>query len=286
MRYLTFFIMSFVIGVSGVNAIAFPLTISEDFTGDGRVDFLSYERVDGGISVDYSDSKSGRRLHYIQKNFDLCNSLAIYVVPKTKKIAIDGSCQSQGGQVYVRIYEWSGDKSDWCLIREITGEKPDVLSRDFVGSRHVSRVLGCPRIGDDGPYSYVEPKDVRSVVNKEIYKLSKVSRVSSGLNGYILSMPFYDPLEISENLTKENVDGANNLAFYFSLNGRSGDVLQLLRAIVSEFPERVVAKLNLADAYWDNNMKESSREMYSKYVSQMRRIGASGLIPSRAISRM
>lgn len=212
--------------------------------------------------------------------------MGLYIVPNTREFAVDGSCQSQGGQIYTHIYEWSKIKSDWCLVREITGEKPDINSQDFVGSQRVSRVSGCPRIGDDGPYNYASEHEVKSKINEELTILIEDSKNPSNLKNYIHGIPFYYPLEISENLTVENVEGADNLVFYLSESGRTHDALQLLKAIVQKFPERVVAKLNLADAYWESQMIGPSKKMYASYVTEMRQLGKAGLIPSRAINRM
>lgn len=262
-----------------------PFSIFFDFDGDGISDRISYFVKSGNLTIDYQSSSLGSTRQYSQIKFDECSSMGLHQVPGTRQISIDGSCPSQGGQIYIHIYEWSKTYSDWCLVQEITGEKPDFHTQDFVGTRHVSMVSGCPHIGDDGPYSYVPESVVKKRINQVLAQLEAASKSPLEIKRYIRTIPFYEPLEISEHLTKENVESANNLAFYLSENGRSYDALQLLQAIVHGFPERVVAKLNLADAFWANDMIEPAKEMYASYVAQMKKLGKAKLIPSWATER-
>jgi len=267
------------------HVLAAPSAISFDFDGDGIPDRISYLGESGNLVVNYQSSSLGTKKQYSQKKFDECSSMGLYRIPGTSQIAIDGSCLSQGGQIYIHIYEWSKTDSDWCLVREITGEKPDFHTQDFVGSRHVSTVSGCPHIGDDGPYNYAPESTVTKRINQLFARLEIASKSSAEIKQYIQTIPFYEPLEISEHLTKENVESANNLAFYLSQNRRSYDALQLLQAIVRNFPDRVVAKLNLADAFWANDTLEPAKEMYASYVAQMKSLGKANLIPSWATDR-
>jgi hypothetical protein len=48
----------------------------------------------------------------------------------------------------------------------------------------------------------------------------------------------------------------------------------------------VVAKLNLGDAYWDNNYKEQAAGLYKQYYDEMSSINLKEKIPGRVFNRM
>ena len=110
--------------------------ISFDFDGDGITDQISYFDRSGSLVVNYQSSLLKKNKQYTQNKFDECSSMGLHQIPWTSQISIDGSCPSQGGQIYIHIYEWRKNYSDWCLIREITGEKPEFHVDDFIGSSH------------------------------------------------------------------------------------------------------------------------------------------------------
>jgi hypothetical protein len=130
------------------------LTLSGDFEGRNRIEQFIYRDHDGGLSIDYYSPSLSKPLSFAVSKFDECSTMAIYAIPNTRQIAIDGSCTSQGGQIYKYVYQWDDKYSNWCLIREISGEKPDVTTGRVSSSEHVARVSGCAKIGDPGPYEY------------------------------------------------------------------------------------------------------------------------------------
>jgi hypothetical protein len=270
---------------SGVNAKAIDMAVSGDFEGNGKLNKFEYAVDRSGMEIDYY-STTGKKIHYEQKAFDECSSMALYQVVNTPQIAIDGSCSSQGGQIFTHIYEWSRENADWCLIREITGEKADLDSNDAAGSRQVNRVLGCPRIGNDGPYSYPPQKAISDEIRRKFAFLNQIKNNKKLLTAYFASVPFYDSIEISENVTVDNVAAANDFAYHLLESGRSDDSIQLLETLVRGFPDRVVAKLNLADAYWDSQLNQRAQGMYTLYVAQMKQLGKSARIPSQVYARL
>jgi hypothetical protein len=102
--------------------------------------------------------------------------MAMYAIPNTRQIAIDGSCSSQGGRIFRQIYEWKKVFSNWCLVREITGEKTDVTSGTVVPTEQVARVADCYTIGAIGPYKYVPGTEISQDTSNKLEKL----RVAAG----------------------------------------------------------------------------------------------------------
>ncbi|MBR8311953.1 tetratricopeptide repeat protein [Burkholderia dolosa] len=257
----------------------------EGGTAPGKFEYK--DSTDGTrFLIDYYSPSLKRTLTYNVAKFDECSTMAMYHIPKTRQVVVDGSCPSQGGQIYEYVYEWSAAKKNWCLVREITGEKADISSGKITSSEHVSRVKDCPILGAAGPYSY----ESRAETNKDIAIELKKFRDSVGaretLKRYVDSLPSYSVSELVGYLNSENVQEVNDLAFYLSENGRSLDVIPLLERIVAIFPKRVVAKLNLGDAYWDNNYKEQAAGLYKQYYDEMSSINLKEKIPERVFNRM
>lgn len=68
----------------------------------------------------------------------------------------------------------------------------------------------------------------------------------------------------------ENMDKLNNTAYYFEQSKNYKESIFLLKEIIKKEPNRVVAWLNIADAYWGNNQKKEAKEAYQKYISLMK----------------
>lgn len=68
----------------------------------------------------------------------------------------------------------------------------------------------------------------------------------------------------------ENMDKLNNTAYYFERSKNYKESIFLLKEIIKKEPNRVVAWLNIADAYWGNNQKREAKEAYQKYISLMK----------------
>lgn len=67
-----------------------------------------------------------------------------------------------------------------------------------------------------------------------------------------------------------NVESANNQAFALEKIGANEESKTLLEEITSQFPDRIVAYLNLADVYWKLNEKDKAKENYIQYISLMK----------------
>lgn len=131
-------------------------------------------------------------------------------------------------------------------MREITGGA-DSTSNTVIPSEQISRVTGCFPIGKEGPYTYEKDAQVKSELDDEFNKFRIATRNHADLLRYLKNIPSYVTFEISSNIDEANVRVANDLAYHLVENGRAFDAIPILTAIVKKFPDRVVAKLNLAD---------------------------------------
>ncbi|MBT2622082.1 tetratricopeptide repeat protein [Chryseobacterium sp. ISL-6] len=83
-----------------------------------------------------------------------------------------------------------------------------------------------------------------------------------------------------------NVEIANNQAFSLAQKGEHNDSKVLLVNILSQYPDRVVAYLNLADTDWALGNKEQARKNYNLYISLMQKQQKNlDKIPQRAYKR-
>lgn len=81
------------------------------------------------------------------------------------------------------------------------------------------------------------------------------------------------------------VGWSNDLGFLFAEAGYYGEAIELLKQVVAQNPNRIVAYLNLADAYWGADKKDLSAENYKKYTALMSRSGKAAKIPKRVSER-
>lgn len=264
---------------------------AEDFKITGKFEGAEvsstfvYRSTSAGLDVDYHSAAIKNTLHYHVRKFDECSLMGMYVIPQSNQMAIDGSCPSQGGQIFRYVYQWTPSHGTWCLVREITGERPDISANTVVPSEHVVRVTGCAEMGASGPYSYESDTKVAAEVKDELSKFVNASKNQSDLKAYLASMPSYAVSELVLYVEASNVEPINNLAFYLIENGRSYEAIPILASIVNEFPNRTVARLNLADAYWNNEFKVQAAGQYKEYLEKMSRSGKSDLVPKRVAER-
>lgn len=84
----------------------------------------------------------------------------------------------------------------------------------------------------------------------------------------------------------EKVAWSNDLGFLFEQAGYYAEAAELLKHITQKHPDRTVAYLNLADAYWALDKKELARKAYGHYHEKMMSAGWETRIPQRVLSRM
>lgn len=262
-------------------------TLTGHFEGGDAVGKFTFQNSPSGtgLLITYYSPIINKTFLYNVLKYDECSAMAMYAIPNTHQIAIDGSCSSQGGQIYKYIYEWNSEEKNWCLIREITGEKPDISASTVVSSEQVARIKGCTLIGSTGQYAYESNGEVMHDITQEINRFKSAQSSKEALSKYLKSIQDYDISEISAHIDTENVKYVNDLAYFLSENGRSYEAIKLLTVIVSAFPDRVVAKLNLADAYWGNSYKKQAAQFYKKYYNQMLYRGLKSEVPARVYQR-
>lgn len=236
------------------------------------------------LKIRYRATDGVVHLYNVDK-FDSCSSMAVYKVPSAYSIAIDGSCSSQGGQIFTKIYQWDSSFGNWCLRREVTGEKPYLNSGEVASKEYVSRVEGCFAPGDLRPPRYTPSTQSRKAVISQLRYFRTIIKDEAAIKEFIRLFPFYSVAELVPYIDVNTVQEVNDIAFYLSKYDRSYEAIPLLERIVREFPERIVAKLNLADAYWTNGFESKAIPLYVAYEAKMNPLGLTKNIPSRVKNR-
>lgn len=95
------------------------------------------------------------------------------------------------------------------------------------------------------------------------------------LNQYVKNIPITDALV-----------KYNNIAYYLEQSKLYKQAIFLLEKIITEFPNRTVAYINLGDAYWGLNKKSKANDAYKTYVAQMKVLNKESKIPKQVLNRL
>jgi tetratricopeptide (TPR) repeat protein len=70
-------------------------------------------------------------------------------------------------------------------------------------------------------------------------------------------------------LSTKSLDCYNNIAYYLEQSGHYDESIYLLEKIVNNYPDRIVAYLNIGDSYWDKKQIDNAKKNYQKYIHLM-----------------
>ncbi|QKF66709.1 tetratricopeptide repeat protein [Arcobacter venerupis] len=87
----------------------------------------------------------------------------------------------------------------------------------------------------------------------------------------------------NEELNQKTVQKYNDIAYYLQQKNVNNEAIFLLEKIIEKFPNRIVAYLNLADAYDGLGNKEKAKKNYGKYINLMKQDNKEVKIPKRVL---
>jgi tetratricopeptide (TPR) repeat protein len=82
------------------------------------------------------------------------------------------------------------------------------------------------------------------------------------------------------------IPSINDYAFALQEVGEITAALSLLKVVINHQPDRAIAWLNIADAYWSVNDHNEARRCYRQYTRLMAAAGMDGKIPDRVSERL
>jgi hypothetical protein len=186
----------------------------------------------------------------------------------------------------------------YCRVSEIKEDKLVILQK--VPSENGSRNPYCYDIADELPSEVCFTSECTNKLSlaKKIAKATKVqsliefrdatARIYSDKFRF-QNFPKRDFLDvyISEyGYSKSDQQVYNDIAYYWQQAGFVEDSIWLLKQVISNNPDRVVAYLNMADSYWSVGEKAKASENYKKYSVLMINLGKRDKIPGRVVERI
>lgn len=165
----------------------------------------------------------------------------------------------------------SEEEKDWfsyLVIIESSGE----LLQHRVSSYHV-----C-----DDYYNYYRGFD--SIINIIRDPRHVRGQLSTELN--LSTQEYLEGLFVLESVSLSNVVHYNNIGYYLDESGYHEGAIYILNEVVSAFPNRTVAYINLGDAYWGLEQHTEAREAYQTYIRLMRENNREQRIPQRVFDRV
>ncbi|AWH89621.1 tetratricopeptide repeat protein [Limnobaculum parvum] len=264
------------------------ITYDYDYDNDGIHDKIEENKINGILHLTMYLSSVNERINYIIKPDDSEIIPSIHKSYKKGDIEVDSTYYSMGGQVYSEVYSWFLNEKQFFLTRVITGERADPISEVFFPSLKIDRVKCCRVLGSNEKYIIVPDVDVKKEVISSLRKIEVLINEKK-TDDAISGVSIYDAIEYADILDDNNVVLLNDLAFFLAKNDMISSGI-ILEKIVNNYPSRVVAKLNLADVYWElgkeYNKYDKSKQLYKEYKDFMIEKGKGGKIPKRVFVRL
>lgn len=109
-----------------------------------------------------------------------------------------------------------------------------------------------------------------------LFRDGQVGRAAAVLRPLVMYSP--------ETLDQKTVSAYNNYGFFLAESRRPASAIPVLMQVLEKFPERTVAHLNIADAYYSLRMKEQATAHYRRYAAAMDAAGRQ--VPDRVVDRL
>ncbi|RAV30770.1 tetratricopeptide repeat protein [Sinomicrobium soli] len=113
-----------------------------------------------------------------------------------------------------------------------------------------------------------------------------IERFNSDNSKIYLGIDRYKSLLGKIKLSEDNLTEYNDIAYYLEQAKAYDEAIFILKKIISKFPERTVAYINLGDAYWGVNNISKAKESYIKYINYIKKEGKDKKIPKRVMERI
>jgi hypothetical protein len=114
------------------------------------------------------------------------------------------------------------------------------------------------------------------------YTLSGITDPSDVLSSSILNGAGFEVVDIR----KKSLVERNDIGFYMERTGKYNEAIIILSDLLSKFPERTVAYLNLADAYAGKGDVHNANKNYRIYIDRMKAEQKEAKIPARVLEAL
>ncbi|AZZ79078.1 hypothetical protein CCX46_29385 [Pseudomonas sp. RU47] len=305
MRVVAFFVFAVMASVVNANC-----SYGVDLNGGGVCDSYSVSPLEDDGTVSRITIDIGGSDKSVSGDFELGDGgLSVGYLPGEFSLLLDFYTRNTDLTQY--SFRWSSAQKDWVLYKKSTWVEPSRDEKYTLGGEkapidelfpqqfNVQRVVCCTlfsQFSESGPnFGFLSDEAKLVEIRKDFkYIADNLHQgekgqlffgVDGGGNKVRRNIPQEFVYELTLIISDDNVGPLNDYAYYLSRNQNNVLAALLLKEIHKKFPERVVATLNLADAYWDIGMKSDACTLYKEYIAKMTKNGKGGRIPQSAKSR-
>jgi len=254
------------------------------FDLDNKLDSLviNYSNNELNACINTSKLKTKRCFTISAENEDpegLSFGLDVYNGLKGEVI-VDEHCCGIDKRFYVKFYRYSPKINNWLLYKKVNYGA--ILDDNF---NYTDQYLERKYI-TDSQVDISGKKHINSLV-KEYKKESVEARIK-----YLLDIKIKNTrvtfFEVNEwffllPLSKENLSNYNDIAYYLQKQENHKLAIFILAKILSKFPDRVVAYLNIADSQMAMELEEDALKNYEEYLKLMKQKGKFKKVPKRVL---
>lgn len=216
---------------------------------------------------------------------------------ENQEIIIHGSCCGRQKDTNIDYYKYISSINNWVLYKAISsshiGPEYSMKNNFLYFNDEVTKInylSGNQTLGGkilSG--GHINAEGVKSEINKKLRE-----KYVFWLSSYRNKEPFLidegliqiaEWLYVSE-LSNDTVEMYNNIGYFLLEKNKYIQSIYLLEKIVQKFPDRIVAKLNLADALYKFGQIEQSAPLYKAYYQKMKSTKQLKKVPSYVKDRM
>ncbi|MCP1442630.1 hypothetical protein J3D54_001762 [Pseudomonas sp. GGS8] len=305
-RVVVLLVFFFIAAIASANP-----SCEADLNGDGVCDPYSVSSLEEDGTISRVTINIGGSDKSVSGDFELGNGgLSAGYLPGDFSLLLDFYTRNTNLTKY--NFRWDSVRQDWVLYKKSTWVEPSRDEKYSLGGERapvevsfpqqfdVERVVCCTlfsQFSDDGPnFKFLNADEKLAAIRKDFKYILK--RLPQGEKGELFygvdevgnkvrrNIPQEFVYELTLIVSEENVGALNDYAYYLSRSHNNVLAAMLLSEIHKKFPERVVAILNLADAYWDIGMRSDACPLYKEYVDKMTKKGKAVRIPETTKSRV
>ncbi|WP_324711334.1 hypothetical protein [Pseudomonas citronellolis] len=280
-----------------------------DLDGDGLDDTSRSSRLPDDLDISKLEIISSRTNKTLSGIFELGNG-GVSPGYFSGDFSIYTNYSTRNPDVSTYSFRWDENLQDWILYRLSSWSEPSrdeeyslngqrvpeelVLPTEF----KVQRIKCCTKFSDFNrapEITAMTPDDQRKEILDDFKKIEML--LSEGKSSTLYKVTDKDKLtiekipspdfayELSTIVGTAKPENINNYAYFLQQNDENIPAAIILKSIHDKYPERIVATLNLTDAYWGLGMKKAACPLYVEYVSKMNNAGKRLKIPKSALQR-
>ncbi len=269
-------------------------SIDGDANGDNLIDYILVSLEDGGNNIKLDFFLKNKKNGYRKK------TLEWFAVGRYRKIQIEHgylifslNYSMREVDISTLIYKYFPGLDCWFTygfintkaleFNKFSGWKNPTLKNVDLSSTHA---LGMQEI-DEG-YSIIDRDSIRMIDEFLKDYDDYFVEYKSKLYDRILMHDKYKTLDYLNyvDINKSTVQKYNDIGFFLLEAKQYEQAIYILENVLYKYPNRIVAYINLGDAYWGLDNKSDAKEAYKKYIELMKANGKQSKIPQRIYNRV